>query len=571
MKITLEQLIKDSKELASQIPNGKYESIYGVPAGGILPAYVIAEELWLPLVDEPEEGTLIVDDLVDSGKTLKNLDCGLDTATLYIKSHSPRPTHYLEQVEGWIDLPHDKETDSEDLIVRMFEKIGENPNREGLLDTPKRVVKMWEEIFRGYDESQKPKITVFDNDTDGIKYDQMILDSGNYYSQCLVGDTQIRTTKGIFKIKDLVGKNEDVFCYDEKNKKFTISRATKIEKKKRNAEVWKLTTETNTIYATPDHKFLTYTNGWVMLKDLKPNDSLVVLNSVLSDNYISVQFQKSQNGWKKEHQFIYEEMKKKKIKKGQVIHHIDCNKLNNNIDNLLVLSNKKHISLHSKMFQESLSIKEKSERGKCANRGFVNLKYTNPEKFNEVRKRASKSLKNTYKTEKGKKIRKKKSIFMTKLWKQRKDEQKMANHRVIRTEFYGYEDVYCMDVKKYHNFVANEMIVHNCEHHMVPFFGKYNFAYIPNKKILGLSKVARIVQYYSAKLQVQERLTKEIVDEIEKAVQPLGIALIMKGRHLCKEMRGIRDKGEMITSEMRGVFKEKPETRMEFLRLLNVN
>jgi GTP cyclohydrolase I len=109
-----------------------------------------------------------------------------------------------------------------------------------------------------------------------------------------------------------------------------------------------------------------------------------------------------------------------------------------------------------------------------------------------------------------------------------------------------------------------------CEHHMVPFFGQYYFSYVPNEKIIGLSKVARIVDYYSAKLQVQERLVKEIVDELEQHLKPKGIALILKGRHLCKEMRGIKKiNGFMTTSDLRGVFKDEPETRAEFLSLTN--
>jgi len=107
-----------------------------------------------------------------------------------------------------------------------------------------------------------------------------------------------------------------------------------------------------------------------------------------------------------------------------------------------------------------------------------------------------------------------------------------------------------------------------CEHHMVPFFGQYWFAYVPDKKILGISKVARVVDYYSAKLQVQERLVKEVLDEIEKQVQPLGIALVMKGEHLCKTMRGVKKKGFMVTSDLRGVFKAKPEARAEFMRFV---
>lgn len=108
-----------------------------------------------------------------------------------------------------------------------------------------------------------------------------------------------------------------------------------------------------------------------------------------------------------------------------------------------------------------------------------------------------------------------------------------------------------------------------CEHHMVPFFGTYHFAYIPNKKILGLSKVARIVDYFSAKLQVQERLGKEILDELEKELKPQAIGLVLKARHLCKEMRGVKKiGGEMITSDLRGKFKTEPETRAEFISFI---
>jgi len=127
-----------------------------------------------------------------------------------------------------------------------------------------------------------------------------------------------------------------------------------------------------------------------------------------------------------------------------------------------------------------------------------------------------------------------------------------------------------MDGMKYDEMIIDTGNYYShCEHHMIPFFGKYYFAYIPDKKIIGLSKVARIVDYYSSKLQVQERLVKEVLDEIELKLQPKGIAMVMKGRHLCKEMRGVKNSGEMITSDMRGVFRSKPEARSEFLSVIN--
>jgi len=109
-----------------------------------------------------------------------------------------------------------------------------------------------------------------------------------------------------------------------------------------------------------------------------------------------------------------------------------------------------------------------------------------------------------------------------------------------------------------------------CEHHMIPFFGSYYFAYIPDKRVVGLSKVARVIDYYSAKLQVQERLVKEVLDALESELVPAGIALVMKGRHLCKEMRGVKKHaGEMITSDIRGAFRKNLAAREEFIRFIN--
>ncbi|KAA6337523.1 GTP cyclohydrolase 1 [termite gut metagenome] len=112
-----------------------------------------------------------------------------------------------------------------------------------------------------------------------------------------------------------------------------------------------------------------------------------------------------------------------------------------------------------------------------------------------------------------------------------------------------------------------------CEHHLMPFFGHYWFAYIPNPNgnIIGLSKIARVVDYYSARLQIQERLVTDIINEIEEALEPdkpLGIALLMKAEHLCKTMRGAKKQGEMISSVFRGTFKDNQTIRTEFLQLV---
>jgi GTP cyclohydrolase I len=107
-----------------------------------------------------------------------------------------------------------------------------------------------------------------------------------------------------------------------------------------------------------------------------------------------------------------------------------------------------------------------------------------------------------------------------------------------------------------------------CEHHLLPFFGKAHVAYLPQGKVIGLSKVARVVDVYSRRLQVQERLTTEIAEAIEQAINPAGVAVVIEARHLCMMMRGVqKQESSTMTSCMKGSFRN-PETRNEFLNLI---
>lgn len=108
-----------------------------------------------------------------------------------------------------------------------------------------------------------------------------------------------------------------------------------------------------------------------------------------------------------------------------------------------------------------------------------------------------------------------------------------------------------------------------CEHHMLPFFGKAHVAYIPQKKIIGLSKIPRIVEMFARRLQVQERMTRQIADLIDEILEPRGVAVVVEGAHMCSMMRGVKkEQAQMVTSAMLGLFRDKQKTRNEFMNHL---
>ena len=155
-----------------------------------------------------------------------------------------------------------------------------------------------------------------------------------------------------------------------------------------------------------------------------------------------------------------------------------------------------------------------------------------------------------------------------------KTPQRVANSMTFLTEGYSSsaEEVVGKGIfKEEHDnmiMVRDIELYSLCEHHMLPFFGKAHVAYIPNGKIVGLSKIPRIVDVYARRLQVQERLTEEIADGLCRVVNPSGVGVVIEAYHLCMMMRGVqKQNSKTITSALRGAFREDPKTRDEFLRL----
>jgi GTP cyclohydrolase I len=155
-----------------------------------------------------------------------------------------------------------------------------------------------------------------------------------------------------------------------------------------------------------------------------------------------------------------------------------------------------------------------------------------------------------------------------------KTPERVAKSMQYLTQGYQIDPKAILNSAKFHEDVSEMVIVKDielfslCEHHMLPFFGKAHVAYIPNGYITGLSKIARVVDTYSRRLQVQERLTSQILNAIKDTLDPLGVAVVIEASHLCMMMRGVQKQNSVTTtSAFFGEF-EKNETRSEFIRLI---
>lgn len=158
-----------------------------------------------------------------------------------------------------------------------------------------------------------------------------------------------------------------------------------------------------------------------------------------------------------------------------------------------------------------------------------------------------------------------------------KTPERVARAMQFLTQGYQQDAVAVLNSAKFHEAVSEMVIVKDielysmCEHHMLPFYGKAHVAYIPNGWITGLSKVARVVDIYSRRLQVQERLTTQILDALKVSLNPLGVAVVIEASHLCMMMRGVSKQNSVTTtSAFWGEF-EKNETRSEFMKLISAS
>ncbi len=159
-----------------------------------------------------------------------------------------------------------------------------------------------------------------------------------------------------------------------------------------------------------------------------------------------------------------------------------------------------------------------------------------------------------------------------------KTPSRVAKAMAYNTQGYGQDAVEILNSAKFNESYSEMVLVKNielysmCEHHMLPFYGKAHIAYIPDGQITGLSKLARVVDVYARRLQVQERMTDQILQAIKTALNPIGVAVVIEAKHLCMMMRGVqKQNSSTTTSAFSGEFESNTKTRNEFLKLVSSN
>ena len=186
MELTIKELDEKVNQLAQKIKkNGKkYENIYAIPRGGYLIGLILSDALRIPMELDKEcikKDTLIVDDLIDSGKTLSQFPKN-DKAVLFVKNGKKKSvTYYVDETNEWVKFPDEKDNDVQEHIERIMQYIGEDTSREGLLETPKRVQRAYDEIFSGYKQNPKDLMKTF---TQGTCEEMVILKNCEFYSTC---------------------------------------------------------------------------------------------------------------------------------------------------------------------------------------------------------------------------------------------------------------------------------------------------------------------------------------------------------------------------------------------------
>lgn len=512
--------------------------------------------------------------------------------------------------------------DRKKLIKQLIESIGEDVSREGLIDTPKRVDKAFDKLFEGYKKNPKSLVTVFDDE----KYDEMIIVRNiEFYSTCLPGNQIVNRVLGARRARELkIGDK----VWTLKHGVPVATSVVQISSYKAESIV-KISLQNDiSIRVTTDHPIKTPI-GWIKAGALKQGDKVEFINShTLSkvQHQFNINYElgyvlgavASDGSMQNDRRVCLEVNDYFFAKK-----YSDCLSkafgINIEVQNITKPSGflNKKISQYRVRFVSSqitkrllklldlpknLGSKSKTKKfhfpkialvSKKVMQGFLDgyidgdgtksgrsggheIISSNKVFLEELAKILNTKVMNPF--------GRISSVYISKNWDKAKNGRKniFQPQKMIldlsESDFVNVKKVelvkkktkvYSFKCSPYSTFLVSGIQTHNCEHHMLPFFGKAHIGYIPNGKIIGLSKMPRLVEIFARRLQNQERLTTQIAETLMQILEPKGVAVVIDAKHFCMMARGVeKQMSEVTTSALKGLFKKDQSTRAEFMRLI---
>lgn len=438
-------------------------------------------------------------------------------------------------------------------IKSLLEEFDKEPDREGLARTPQRLYDALNFWTQGYNADPEKVLKSFE---DGAEhYNDMVFQGGiPIYSLCVVGSTFVETPRGRVPISQL--KSGDwVYTINPNTMQLGLTQCKAPRVTRRRAELVRVYTDNDAVICTPDHQFLTTDGEFIAAADLRSATRLASLYRRLNYNkkghvdLVASRWTRHDNGLIMteqstgacpEHRFVAAALGQlTAFNQHMIPHHKDEVPWNNDPENLELVTTSEHNKRHARTLKLKDNPKRKARAAVASGRTETRIK---------------------------------RSTSVTEYWRKVRAGEITRNHTVVGVNPLPYkEDVWCMTVPDTHTFFANGIAVHNCEHHITPFFGVAHIGYIPNGKIVGLSKLARVAEVFTRRFQVQERLTRQIADALEKHVQTTAVGVVLRCRHLCMESRGVQKVGTVTyTSALLGKFKQDLAAREEFLRFVSL-
>jgi GTP cyclohydrolase I len=437
----------------------------------------------------------------------------------------------------------------QEITTSLLEAMGENPKREGLRDTPRRVADMYAELTEGYSMNPKDILSREWNEVSGM----VVAKDIGFFSLCVPSKQLVNTVNGAKQAAN-VEIGDKLWTLDNGRVVPTTVTAISIRKTRDLVEV---TTDEGKFCVTPDHPFAT-PDGWLEAAELEGRrvewtapHSLwrtrypprvgyplgYAIGAVFSDgsvgdaNYLRQRFPRVI-------------LNSHDCMRGFIDGYVDGDGFRlKNADGSMVIS--ANVPFLREM-AEVIDARFTPSKNPSGSHLYISNRWDKPGWF----------MKHGFRRE-GHRTDLVESKFA-----------KVVSVKPVRADGTKPFTVYSYKCSPHSTFLINGHLSHNCEHHLLPFHGKVHIGYIPSRAVVGLSKLVRLVDCFSKRLQLQERMTKQIADALFETLHPRGVVVVVQARHLCMEMRGVRSGADIVTSEIRGQF-EKYESRNEFFHMLS--